>query len=299
LLIYNRLIGSKGRFATVGGKSYRARRIALGRMRVPALIAVVLYIVVTFVLPFLTLLWVSLQPFYSGVSVAALHRMSLAGYRDLIHSNAVLSALRNTIVLGICSALLAVGLALLVSWVLVRARSRAVWLLDLLAFMPHAIPGVVIGLTVGLIYLLLPIPVYGTIWIVVIAISTQYISLGTRLTTSGLVQLQESLEHAGATSGAGMFVVWRRILLPLLRPTVANALLLVFLASCQNLTLPLMLQSPHNTTVSTLLWGRWNTGDVNGTAVLSVATTVVTVVAVTAVRMSTIRRDDDNERLGT
>jgi iron(III) transport system permease protein len=180
---------------------------------------------------------------------------------------------------GIAAAAGSMILAMLVSWIIVRSRSRFRWMADVLAFMPHAIPGVVIGLATLLIYLLLPLHIYGTIWIIVIAMGTQYVSLGTRLTTGGIAQIQPSLEEAAEASGAKARHVWRRVLVPLLRPVVLNGFLLVFLASIQNLTLPLMLYSTGNLVLSSLIWSRWDYGDATGTAVLSVVMTVITVIA--------------------
>jgi iron(III) transport system permease protein len=161
---------------------------------------------------------------------------------------------------------------------------------DVLAFLPHAIPGVVIGLATLLLYLILPLPIYGTIWIIVIAMGTQYVSLGTRLTTGGIAQIQRSLEEAAEASGATTWHVWRRILLPLLRPVFLNGFLLVFLASIQNLTLPLMLYSTGNLVMSSLIYTRWDYGDATGTAVLCVITTGITVIAALLLRKASGNR---------
>lgn len=284
LLVYNKIIARSDAYVTVRSRAREGTRIALGRWRPAALSAVFLYVTIGLVLPFAVLFWVSIQRFYHGVSWAALRAVTFEGYTALKDSGVVFPAVLNTLLLGIAAGVTAVGLSALTSWLIVRSRSRAAWVLDFLAFMPHAFPGVAIGLSIALIYLTLPIPIYGTIWIIVVAMATQYVSLGTRLTTSGLVQVQESLEHAAAMSGARMRTTWRRVLLPLLRPTFTNSFLLVFLASIQNLTLPLMLQSPDNTVVSTLLWGRWYHGDVTGAAVLSVLMTLVTVTAAAMLR---------------
>jgi iron(III) transport system permease protein len=113
---------------------------------------------------------------------------------------------------------------------------------------------------------------------------TQYISLGTRLTTSGIAQIQRALEEAAEASGAHAWQVWRHVLIPLLKPVFLNGFLLIFLASVKNLTLPLMLQSPGNVVFSTLIYNRWDYGDVTGAAVLSVVLTAITVTAALAMR---------------
>ena len=78
--------------------------------------------------------------------------------------------------------------------------------------------------------------------------------------------------------------MWWHVLLPLLRPVLLNGFLLIFLASIKNLTLPLILQSPNNVVMSTLIWNRWDYGDVSGAAVLSIVLTTVTVGAAMALR---------------
>lgn len=279
LLFYNKMLGRSGSYVTVTGKSFRPKIQKLGRWRPLAIAFTWAYIFVSFVLPLLMLIWASIQPYFGTLSRQALKRVTFASYHKTLTSDLFTSALKNTIVVGIAAAGVSMVLAMLVSWIIVRSRSRFRWMADVLAFMPHAIPGVVIGLATLLIYLLLPLHVYGTIWIIVIAMGTQYVSLGTRLTTGGIAQIQPSLEEAAEASGAKARHVWRRVLVPLLRPVFLNGFLLVFLASIQNLTLPLMLYSTGNLVLSSLIWSRWDYGDATGTAVLSVVMTVITVVA--------------------
>lgn len=284
ILVYNKVIGARGNYATVTGRAYRAKTIELGRWRLPVVFGMVLFVVVSFLLPFLVLLWTSLQPYYAGLSMEALDRVSFQGYVAAWESETVRLALKNTIVVGVCSAVFAMTLSVLVSWVIVRSRSRFVSLLDFLAFMPHAMPGVVIGLSILLLYLLLPVGVYGTVWIIVIAMATQFVSLGTRLCSSAFAQTQVTLEEAAATSGAPIRQVWLRVLIPLIRPTVLNGCLLIFMASMKNLTLPLMLSSSDNPVLSTLIWSRWEYGLVTETAVVSVLMTALTVLVASLMR---------------
>jgi iron(III) transport system permease protein len=168
-------------------------------------------------------------------------------------------------------------IAVFASWLLVRSGSKARFALDVLTFAPHAFPGVIIGLSVALLYLTLPLPVYGTIWIIVIAMMTQYISLGTRLMNSSIAQISRELEEAGSVSGATWRQALTRILGPLLVPAFVNGAILVFLASVKNLTLPLMLFSPDSIVLSTLIWNWWAAGYTNETAALGVLMSVLTV----------------------
>ena len=284
LLIYNRIVRRSEEFATVGGKAFRPRAQKLGRWRWIAFGGAMVFAFISFVLPLLVLVVASVEPYIGAFSWSELQHLTLDGYRETLSSDLFRASLIDTLVMGIAAAALAMTLSTVLSWIIVRSRSRFAWAVDTLAFVPHAIPGVVIGLAVLLLYLLLPIPLYGTIWILVVALATQYISLGTRLSSGGITQIQLGLEEAAHASGAGAARVWWHVLLPLLRPVLLNGFLLIFLASIKNLTLPLILQSPDNIVMSTLIWKRWDYGDVSGAAVLSIILTTVTVAAALALR---------------
>jgi iron(III) transport system permease protein len=279
LVVYNRVVtGSPERFATVTGHSFRARQIDLGRAKYVAATFTFGYLFVTFGLPFVVMLWMSVQPFYSVPSAESVRRITLDAYQTIWADRRTLAAFGNTLLLGLCAGLGAMIISFLTAWIIVRTRTRFKTLLDLLAFAPHAFPGVIIGLSIALIYLFLPFPIYGTIWIIVIALTTQYISLGTRLMTGGIAQIHSQLEEAAAVSGAAWHQAMVKILLPLVLPAFINGFLLVFLASIKNLTLSLMLYTSNSVVLSTLIWGRWDRGDTAETAVLGVIMSAGTIV---------------------
>jgi hypothetical protein len=137
------------------------------------------------------------------------------------------------------------------------------------------IPSIVIGLAILLVYLILPATIYGTLWIIVIAMITKYMALGSRITTPGVAQVHVSLEEAAEVSGGGIRHIWLRVLLPLLRNVLGNGYLVVFLVAVQNLTLPLLLTSPGNDVLATLIWNRYDLGFVQSAAALSIGGTWV------------------------
>ncbi len=284
LLAYQRLISKSSRFATVTGKAYRPRRIQLRRWRWPAFLVMVCYGIVTFAAPLLVMIWASTQPYFSGFSWEGVHRFTLDAYRSVFDSPNFTNALWHTLVIGVLTALFTMLLSLLSSWVIVRSRSRTTALLDFLVFAPHLIPSVIVGLAIVLIYLVVPVGLYGTIWIVVLAMVTRQIALGTRITTPGIAQIHASLEEAGAASGAPPWVVWWKILLPLLRPVIANGTLMIFVAVAQNLTLALMLVAPGNSVLATEIYNFWDQGDVASSMAMSVILTAVTATAATLLR---------------
>lgn len=286
LYVYNRIIAQSDAYVTVTGKARMPRALSLGGWKPVALVLAFGYVAVSFLLPLVVLVWSSLQPYLGAFDVESLSRVTTAAYRGIVDDPLFHLSLWNTFVLGVAASIIAMTISTAVSWIIVRSRSRYVSLLDVLAFMPHAFPGVVIGLATLFLYLLLPLPVYGTIWIIVLAMATQFIGLGTRLTTGGIAQIQVGLEEASRTSGGSGWQTTRRVLLPLLRPVIFNGLLVVFLASIQNLTLPLMLGTGDNIVMSTLIYGRWFDGDGPGTAALGVVLTMVTLVMTLFMRRS-------------
>jgi iron(III) transport system permease protein len=277
LLLYNRVIGRSERYATIGGHSYQPRRVRLGRWKWPAVALSLGFITVSLVLPGLVMLWTSLQPFYAVPSAESIGRISLDAYADVLNSRRFRDSIGNTVILGLATSFGAMVIGLAVSWVLVRTRSRLRFALDVLAFTPHAMPGVIIGLSILLIYLILPVPIYGTIWIIVIALATQYISISTRLMTSGISQVQNELEEAAAVSGAAWWPTIRRVVVPLVLPAFMNGLLLVFLLAIKNLTLALILYTPDSVVLSTLVWTLWDRADTGGTAAVGTIMVVITV----------------------
>ena len=284
LLVYNWMISRSERFATITGQDFRPQRQSLGRWKVPALLLAIGFVLLLFVLPALVMIWTSLQPFYAVPSAESLRRVTLNAFGTVLGGTSMRRALSNTLLVGGVTAGATMVLGLFVSWILVRSRSKAKFALDVLAFIPHAMPGVIIALSILLIYLVLPVPILGTPWVIIIALSTQYVSLSTRLMTGGIVQVQRQLEEAAEASGASWGPTLRRIVLPIVMPTFINGFLLVFLNAIRNLTLALVLYTPSSIVLSTLVYRYWDHADTAETAVVGVIMVAMTLVLSVALR---------------
>ncbi|MGH3762930.1 ABC transporter permease [Actinophytocola sp.] len=277
LLYYNHIISKARRYAVVTGKSYHANRYRLGRAKPYVLAGVGLFLLVAFVLPVGALIWTSVQPFVAAPTLEAFSRISFDTYGKLLSNDIVLDAAKNTLYLGVIAAVATMLLSFCTAWIIVRTKSVGSRVVDLLAFMPHAFPGVIIGVSILLLYLYIPNPIYGTIWIIALAVSTQYLSLGTRLMGGNLTQIDIELESAATMSGATWSQTLRRIVAPLALPALFNGALLVFLSAIKNLTLPLMLYSDDSTVLSTLVWLQWFNGLVPEAATIGVVMVAITV----------------------
>lgn len=284
LLYYNYIIAQSERFTTITGKDYRQRRYELGRAKPVVVAAVASFLIVSFVLPVAVLVWASLQPFMAMPSMAALERVTLSAYEALPGNPFFRKAMSNTMILGVVTAVATMVLGTFSAWIVVRTRSGWSKALDVLTFLPHAFPGIIIALSVLLIYLFLPIPINGTIWIIVLALTTQGISLSTRLMGGAVAQVGMELEEAAEICGARWRQVLRKVLLPLMFPPFVNGMLLLFLMSIKNLTQALVLFSPDSVVLSTLIFTRWDSGQTSSTAAIGVVTVAITLFMSIALR---------------
>jgi iron(III) transport system permease protein len=277
LYCYFRVTREASKYHTITGKGYRPRLIALGRWRYVATLAVLLYTLLLLVVPFMIVLWASLLPFYMQPSFEALSKLTLRNYNTAVHFDKITLAVRNSLILGVASASVVMALTSLASWLLVRSRVRGRWLLDLLTTFPLLFPGIVMGLAILRFYLIVPVPVYGTLWILLIAFVTRYVPYGIRYTHAGLLQLHKELEEAAYASGASWFNCMRRITFPLLTPSLLGGWVFVFLISAKELSMSILLVSPSTPVVSVAIFDLWENGQVGELAAFGILWTAILV----------------------
>jgi iron(III) transport system permease protein len=275
LYFYSRTTQEAARFHTVTGKGYRPRLVQVGRWRYATAGLLALYAFCLLALPFLIILWASLLPFYSHPSLEALSRLTLRNYETVIKFPKLFEAVRNSMLLGVGSATLVMGLTTLASWILVRTRLKARWLLDLLTTLPLVFPGIVMGLAILRFYLTVPIPIYSTLWILLVAYVARYIPYGIRYTHAGLLQLHRELEEAAYSSGASWVNCFRRITLPLLTPSFLGGWVFVFLISAKELAMSILLASPRTPVVSVTIFELWENAQIGELAAFGVVWTAI------------------------
>lgn len=260
--LYRRMTRAAGRFVTVTGKGFRPRQRKLGRAKPLAIAFVAVYFALAVLLPLAVLGWTSLMPYLTPVSLDSARLVTLANHRAALESARVLQATWNSIWVSMLAATLTCALALSVSWVVHRTQVRGRGAIDALAFMPIAIPGVMIGMALVYVYLTLTfVPVYGTPWILVIAFTTVYLSFASRTTNGALIQLHRDLEDAARVCGAGPLVLLRRIVVPLMLPALAAVWIWVVAHVVRELSTALLLQGEDNPMLAVLLWSYWSGGE--------------------------------------
>lgn len=270
---YRRLIGQGERFTTVTGKGYRPRIVSLEKWRYPACALFLIYFIFAIAAPTFILFWRSLLRFYTLPSWSALARIGLENYWEAFGEERILQALLNTIIVGGATAFLTMFLSLVTSWVVIRGRFKGRVFLDGLTFLPHAIPGVVVGIALIILYLQPPfsyLPLYGTVWIVVLGLSASYIAFGSRTMNGAVTQIHTELEEAAQVSGAEGTTVLRTIVLPLLLPAFVSGWIWVASHSLRSFSIPLMLTTSDSWVLSVVLWDLWSQGKIGQSAALGV-----------------------------
>jgi iron(III) transport system permease protein len=270
LFISARLSRNARSFQTVTGKAFRPRPMNLGRWRYALGTLVALYFFFAVILPVGVLIYASFLPFYRVPSMLALQSMSLNNYRALFNMSAATNAFSNSVVLGLSSATAVMGLTAIAAWVVVRSTARGRRLLDIMAFSPLIIPGIVLGVSLAYVYLRVPLPIYGTLWVLFIAYTTKYLPYGMRYATAAMVQTSSDLEESSATSGASWGQTFRYIILPIASKGVLAGWMYIVIVSFRELSSSILLYSPGREVISILIWDQFNNGRLTTVAAIGV-----------------------------
>ncbi len=270
IYVQARISASGSKYATVTGKGFRPRTIDLGAWRYFTLAIFVVYFLLIVVMPFLVLLWSSLQKFYAPPSMEALSRITLDGYRYILGSDNIRTAALNSLWMSITTATVVMLLASVVCWIVVKTKIPGRWMLDNLASLPMVFPGLVLGVSIMIFYLTFDIGIYGTFWIILLAYITRFLPYGLRYSTTSMLQIHKDLEESGGMSGASWLTVFTRIVLPLLKPGLVAGWIYVMIVSIRELSTSILLYSPGNEVISIVIWELWENGQYVELSALSV-----------------------------
>jgi len=282
VFIYARVVRRRESFTSITGKGFRPRVMALGRWRYAALAFAGCYFAVAILFPLLILLWASVQPYMRPPSIAALNSITFSSYLTVWSLPNFAFALGNTLILIIVSSTVTMVLAFAVAWVVVRSNVRARALVDFLSFTPHAIPTIVmgVGLMILFIFLVDSLPIYGTLWILVVGMVVKRISYASRVMVASMYQIHRELEQAAAVCGANMFKTFWYVTSRLVAPALQNGWLYTAINVNSALTIPLLLHTQKNTVLPILIWSQWQDANAAMATTLSVITILLTFVLI-------------------
>ena len=277
------------RYETVSGKGYRPRLVRLSRAgRIVALVIEAAYIGLGVVLPIIALLIVSLSSLWTGRFKLA--TATLANYRYVLFDyNLTRTAIVNSLLLAVLGATIGVGLSLLQSYFLNRSRFRARGAIDAMLMLPIGIPGIILGL--GFLILAIRTPLYSTLTIILIAYVAHYFPLAVRTVSAMFLALNPELEQSARASGASWLQTMRYVLLPLLKPALTAAWLMLFVIFVRELGSTILLYAQGTETISVVLvgLGERNFGFVAALAVVQIVLLLAAFALLRATRVSLVQ----------
>jgi len=263
-------------FVTVTGKAFRPRLLKVGAARYLLAAMAWLYVAASTILPVGTLIWAALINFITIEPKLMSFDLRHFGYVLFEYPKTYL-AMKNSLILGLATALGACALGLGVSWIVLRTRSSLRAYLDQVSMFPLAVPSMVLAL--GLLWLyvnLKGLPIYGTLGILFLAYVTHYLPFGVRAGSAALRQLHPELEDAARVTGASWGQTIRWIIVPLARPTLIATSALIFVLAMQEVSASILLYTSRTTVMSVAVFDLWEAGNVNALAALSVLQLAVT-----------------------
>ncbi|HKA74470.1 MAG TPA: ABC transporter permease subunit, partial [Xanthobacteraceae bacterium] len=265
-------------YVTLAGKGARPQLMALGALRWVVFGFAVLVFIVSIVAPYSTLLAVS---FSKSWGLEFWKNLTLANYKFILFEyNVTQRAILNSLMLAIVAASIAVLLGAVIGWIELRTRAPGRKLLDYASLVPLGLPGIVMAVALIQFWLAMPLALYGTLAILLLAYVGRYIPLGVRSANASLRQVDPSLEESAQILGASWTTTMREVTLPLIRPGLFAGWLLVFVPVIQELSASILLFSSSSITLAVAVFNLYETGYTEPVAALAMVNMVIIGVAI-------------------
>ncbi|HTR83631.1 MAG TPA: iron ABC transporter permease [Reyranella sp.] len=276
LLVQNRILRGRS-FTTVTGKGYSPNVTRLGWMRWVTFAVCVAFFVATVLMPIGQLL---LSSFFQFFGFYQLDMLTLQHYIDVWENGEFWHAFGNTMLLGLVGATVTMTLGGIVAYITTRTTWRGRRLIDVLAWLPWMMPGMVLGIGFLWGFAILPhgIPIYGTLWALLLA----YVALGTpvavRVTSGAYQQIAKDIEECSRVHGAGWWQTLGRILVALAWPAFAVGWVLIFFGVMRELSASILLYVPDTEVLSVVMLKMWVGGKPEEVSVIGLVMLVLVLI---------------------
>lgn len=275
-------------YVTVSGKGLRPRPVDLGILRWPLALLMFLFLVGNVLLPYAALVLIALRRNLFYMSLSTLFDPSQFGFSQIqstLSDPVVQASLWNSLAVGLGTVLIGSVLYFAVAYAVSRTRLPGRHLLDTIMVLPVAIPGLVIGLGYLWSWITLPVGLYGTLWIMILAYVSQFAPQGVKSITGSLVQIHNELEESSRLSGAGFFYTLRRIVVPLSWPGILAAMTFLLALSFREISTALFLYTANTQVFSVTMFDLWVRGSTGVVAVMALVQTVIILALVVLSRL--------------
>ena len=252
--LYRRFTSQVESFSTVTGKAFKPHQIDLGQWKYLASTSALILLIMMVLLPIMVLLLMSLLPYYHVPTWETWQNVTVKHFKTVFENERVYRAFGNSLFLALGGATVCMLLAALTSYLTVRTKIAGRGILEGLVFIPWAFPGTALALGLLWAYVNFPIPIYATIWIIMIAYVTRFIPYGLRAVSSTIIQIHKELEEASVVCGAGFLATFRRVLIPLMRPGVIAGWIILVTIFMREFSASIFLYSPGSEPLGPLIY---------------------------------------------
>ncbi len=256
---YGRVLQRGNRYQVITGKGYRPKMLDLGRWNWAAWAMIGGYAVLSKVVPIGLVGFISFAPYVAPPSLEMWEQLSLQNFYN-VNWELVWRGMKHTLILMFVVPILVLVCAFAISWLVVRTRSRGRYALEFGAFLPHTVPELLFAigaLLVALFVLRDYVPLYGSVWLIALVYLVTRLPFATRALNGALLQIHKELEEAAYVSGLTMLRANRRVLLPLLRPTLMSVWMWTALLVYREVTVAVFLATESNITLTAVVWSYW------------------------------------------
>lgn len=271
--LYNGMVRNAHRYRTVTGKGFRPRVVALGRLRPVAGLLILIIPAVVIAIPLANILWAAALPYYEPFNLSALGKLTTINFIKVINSPSFQETIGNTLLLGAATATVVSVMSGIAGWCVARRRPGS-WLIDTLAPLPLVFPAIVLSLAFLEIFVHSG-ALYGSLTSLAIVSSVAFLPYGLRYGQIGVMQIHPELEEAAALCGARGWVIFLRIIVPLISPALVSCWLFVFLLAVRAMALILLLVGPDSHVVAVSLFELWQNGAIGEVAALGCIWTAI------------------------
>jgi iron(III) transport system permease protein len=271
------LLGDSSRFVTHGGKGGFRQGTPGSKL---AVVSILIFTLVSSILPFLALVAVSLTRFWTGTIDPS--TWTLDAYRQLLDEPAITSAIWNSVSLSLAAVAIALPAGYITASLLRRGRQHRITspILDFIVAMPLSIPAVIFGVGFLLVYTNEPLVLYGTKWVLVLVYVTLMIPFSTRMQLAGMAALGDAYNEASRVCGAGLIRTQLQIMAPLMRGTFGGAAALMFVLLTHEFAASLLVRGSQTQVMGTILYDYYENGTYPLVACISIVMVLVTAAGV-------------------
>lgn len=269
LLWVQRRIVRKKSYVTVTGKGYRPTTVDIGKWKYVAFSWCALYILFAVVFPYGNLFICSVMD--TMALDFSLSNFTLKYWSVVLSFDLVRSSIINSLVIAAVGGFLCLLLCIVISFIVQKSNIKGRALLDYISMLPIAVPGMILGVGILWLYMMLPVGIYGSIWILIIAFSTKRMPWGVQIISANIRQVHSELEESSRILGGSWLKTLRKVTLPIMKPGLVAGYMLLFVEFLKNLNISILLYSDRNIVLPVLIHNFFNEkGEIQTTCSLAI-----------------------------